>query len=111
MTEKIYIKNSISELGGLSTDPTIKVLLYKETFTKTDSIGANGESLDYKFDVICLSEIYLKQGEKADYYFPNYTIFYPGRSNRTGGGVVICIADQFDWELICPLTVTLPHIQ
>ena len=83
-----------------------------------NSIGANGDkflsflaSLDYKFDVICLTETYLKQGEKADYYFPNYKIFYSGRSNRSCGGVMICIADQFDCELISPLTLNLPHIE
>ena len=62
-------------------------------------LGAKGDRLlsflarlDYKFDDICQSKTYLKQGEKADYYFPNYTNFYSGRSNRTYGGVMMCTA-------------------
>ena len=35
------IKGSISELGGLKTDPTINCLLCSETFAKTDSTLAS----------------------------------------------------------------------
>ena len=47
-----------------------------------NSIGANGDKfpsfwiiLDYEFELICLSETYLKQGEKVEDYFPNYIFF------------------------------------
>ena len=51
------------------------------------------------------------QSEKTDKYFPNYKNFNSGRSNRAGGLVMICVADQFECELTCPLTVNLSHIE
>ena len=82
------------------------------------SLGANGDkfpsylsTLGRKCNVICLSETYLKQGEKLDYYFPNYKIYYSGRSDRNGGGVRICVADQYGCELTSLLTVKLPYIE
>ena len=53
----------------------------------------------------------LKQGEKLDYLFPNYKIYYLGRSDGTGGGVMIFDADHYDCELISALTVKLPYIE
>ena len=44
---------------------------------KGDKILSFTASLVYKFDVICMSETYLKQNEKDDYYFPNYIFFTP----------------------------------
>ena len=49
-------------------------------------------NLSYKFDVICLSEAWLKQGEKLDNLFPNSKLYFSGRLDKTGAGVMLCFA-------------------
>ena len=68
-------------------------------------------NLSYKFDVICLSEAWLKQGEKFHYYFLNCILYYSGRIDRTGRGVMICVANHHDCEQISELTVNLSCIE
>ena len=83
-------------------------------YLNVNFLRANGDkflsflsTIDHKFDVISLSETYLKQREKLDYYFPNYKMYNFGRSNRKGGGVMICVG----CELISLLTANLPYIE
>ena len=53
----------------------------------------------------------LKQWEKLEYFFPNYKLYYSGRSDRNGGGVMICFAGHYDFELNSAFTVNLAYVE
>ena len=67
--------------------------------------------MNHKFDVICLTEFNLKDREQVVEYFKNYKTFYSGRSNRQGGGVMVCMSECFDCEIIPQLTTNLAFIE
>ena len=68
-------------------------------------------SLDQKFDVTCFAESNLKDGEQVGVVFINYKTLCSGRSNRQGGGVVICVLEDLDYEIIPQLTTNLSFIE
>ena len=38
----------------------------------------------------------LSKLKKLDYYLPKYKMYYSERPDRTGGEVMICVADHYD---------------
>lgn len=94
-----------------SRDTDLSVIHINKNF-----IGDNGDtflgfllSLYHSFDVICLSETWPNQDERVDYNFLNYKNYYSVRLCRTGGGVMISVADHYDCLLISAVTVNLSY--
>ena len=58
-----------------------------------DGFMVDLEMLDLTFDVICLSETWMK-GNALDIYFPNYVPFHQMRCSRRGGGVAIYVKNS-----------------
>ena len=82
------------------------------------SIKANGDSLlsfvstlNYKFDIVCVTETRLHDLEQANAVFQNYTSYKSNRVNRPRGGAVVFILTSIICELMTNLTADLPHIE
>ena len=76
------------------------------------SLNANGNDLNVylsllnlKFDVVCLSETWVKEGECVDNFFPNHYCFYSSRCDRRGGGVAIFVNKKFECSVIPDLAI------
>ena len=82
------------------------------------SINKNGdelliylESIDKKFDIICLSETWITGLPVVDDIFPSYTSFHSIRKNKNGGGCAIYINKKFKASVISEHTINEPFIE
>ena len=108
-----YDSNSFKALNSSASTKDLSVihLNIRSIRANCDTFLSFLSSLNHKFDVICFTESNLKDGEQAGEYFKNYKTFYSGRSNRQGGGVMVCVSENFDCEIIRQLTTILPFIE
>ena len=53
----------------------------------------------------------MKDGEQAGECLKNYKSFFSGRSNRQGGGLMVCVSENFDCEIIPQSTTYLLFIE
>ena len=82
------------------------------------SISANGDALSVylstlnrEFDVICLSETWVRELEFIDDFFPNYTSFHSTRLGRRGGGVAMYIQKNLTCLRQPELSVNFEYIE
>lgn len=76
---------------------------YKIIKVNTRSKSANGtyfvaylETLDLKFNIMCLTETWGNEGQKVIYKFPNYNSFHFSRPLRDGGGVLLLVGQELN---------------
>ena len=81
------------------------------------SLRKNGDPLSVylsllrrKFDIICLSETWLKTDEYCD-HFPNHKCFVSSRLDRRGGGVAVFVNNKFSANAINDLIISEPHLE
>ena len=82
------------------------------------SLNANGDilsgflsTLNRKFQVICLTETFVKDTEASFLQFNDYNIIHSTRTGRRAGGAALLIKKSFDFEVIHEATVNLPFIE
>ena len=73
------------------------------------SIRAN--TLDLKFNVICLTEMQFTDLERVDSVSQNFKSYSLNRLNRRGGGTVVFILNSLKPEPMTELTVNSPHFE
>ena len=69
------------------------------------------ESIDRKFDIICLSETWITGLPVVDDIFPSYTSFHSIRKSRNGGGCAIYINKKFKGSVISEHTIDEQFIE
>ena len=82
------------------------------------SIKANGdnfisylETINLKFDLICLSETWINDDDFLEDFLPGYKGFHSIRSGSRGGGVSIFVNEKFDSSMIDNLTINSEFIE
>ena len=67
--------------------------------------------LKYEFQIICLTETFIKDIDTACSHFDGYNLVHSTRIGRRAGGTAIFIKNTFDFEIIPEATVNLPFIE
>ena len=82
------------------------------------SLNASGDilsgflsTLNRKFQVICLTETFVKDTEASFLQFNDYNIIHSTRTGRRAGGAALLIQKSFEFEVIREATVNLPFIE
>ena len=75
-----------------------------------DSLVVSLGTLKLSFDVVALTETWLKK-ETQDIYFPYYKSYHSMRSNRIGGGTAIYIKNKLESREIVELTANNSDIE
>ena len=75
-----------------------------------DNFVASLDSINLKFDVIAISESWLKDST-ADIYFPGYSSYHSTRPSRSGGGTALYIKNHLLSSLIIGTTVNNDDIE
>ena len=69
------------------------------------------ESINRKFDIVCLSETWIKGLPVVDDAFPSYLGFHSIRNSRNGGGCSIYVNKKLKSSVITEFTVNEPFIE
>ena len=67
-------------------------------------------SLEYDFQLICISESWLNDDNVHDLMLDNYNVEYKNRANKRGGGVMIYINKKLDYQVCDELTESIDNI-
>ena len=95
---RFFSTDAFNEEFSLITDKDLSVV-----HCNIRSLNSNGDdfvnflsTLSVKFDVICLTETWIKDVEYLDSFFPSYNAFHSCRpGNNRGGGVSIFLGQGF----------------
>ena len=64
-----------------------------------------------KFDIVCLSETWVKEGDYIDIFFPNQFLFNFSRCDRRGGGVAINVSKKCKCSIMPDLVINEAAIE
>ena len=68
-------------------------------------------SLQRHFEVICISESWLKNDDNInDYMLDNYDMVYRNRTNKRGGGVIIYVSNVLKFKLLPELSENINDV-
>ena len=98
--------NSVLSLNGTKDFSVIHVNI-RYISANGDALSVYLSTLNREFDVICLSETWMREFEFIDDFFANYSSFYSIRLGRRGGGVAMYIQNNFTSLRQPELTVNL----
>ena len=76
-----------------------------------DELCGHLESLNKKFDIVCLTETWITELPVVDDIFPSYSSFHSIRKSKSGGGCAIYINKKFNSSIITDLTVNESYIE
>ena len=76
-----------------------------------DELAIYLESINRRFDIICLSETWITELPVVDDVFPSYYGFHSIRNTRNGGGCAIYVNKNFKSSIITDFTVNEPFIE
>ena len=75
------------------------------------NINSYIDSLNYRFDVIALTETWLNKDDNVnDFNIEGYDIAFTNRKNKRGGGVMLFVSKLFDFTLVNAMSVCIDDL-